>query len=472
MKRVSFIILAILAVSLTVVVSAQDAIPQPITVATSSGVEIAWPQPVSEVWQTVPIIGSASVPDMTHYFIEAVALNEDLSIPLNAPWLPLTPGFSQPVVNDFLATIDTTGAPDGLYAIRLTVNTTSGQQYTDVVSPIRLNNARYAVEIEFIKERYGIVSEPTPTPDAPVDTEDTTPRVIPAPPNPGVNMRRCDLIDNDRCPTIDRLNQNEEGRVLAISANGTGWFQVQRSTGSIGWVSPAVVTTVGDFTNLPRVSPPPPLAPPPPPTAANITINGLAIQGNAVCNETFTVHVNIANTGNAVSRAGSVTLQNVHIRTGSITTTGYGSYPDLAPGANFVVVIPMRVSVFFNEEHELRAFTSGVQFNTRYILQQGSCGAVLPPAPPEPEPTRPPLTVQFAPGECTLNISDGVPTFLFPNGPQTGQVLGGGAFDALRGSNVNRVYWYEIFDANASASVWVRGADVTITPGCEIPSTF
>lgn len=458
-----------LIVGLTLAVSAQDTLPESVVIETSSGVEIAWPQPVSEVWNVVPILGSADVPNMTHYFIEAIALNDDLSIPLNAPWLPLTPGFSQPVLNDFLATIDTTEAEDGLYAIRLTVNTSDGQHFTDVVSPIRLNNARYSVEVELLKERYGIETEPTVTPEPTSAPADTTPRVVPAPPNEAVNMRRCDLVDNDRCPIVDRLGEREEGRVLAISASGSGWFQVRRETGSVGWVSPAVVTTLGDFSDLPRVSPPPALVPPAPPAASNITINGLAIQGTAVCNEQFTVHVNVANTGTATARAGSVTLQNVHIRTGSITTTGYGSYPDLAPGANFVVVVPMRVSVFFNEEHELRAFTSGVQFNTRYILQQGSCGAVPTPL---PEPTRPPLTVDFAPGACALNINNGVPTFLFPNGSQAGEIFGSGTFNALRGSTVNQIGWYEIRDARLDANVWVRAADVITSAGCELPSTF
>ncbi len=470
MRKFAFLVTVMLIASLTLIASAQDTLPESVVTETNSGVEIAWPQPVSEVWGVVPIIGTASVPNMTHYFIEAITLNDDLSIPLNAPWLPLTPGFTQAVEYDFLATVDTTEAEDGLYAIRLTVNTSDGQQYTDVVSPIRLNNARYAIEVGLIKERYGIESEPTATPEPPSDPADTTPRVVPAPPNEAVNMRRCDLIDNDRCPIVDRLGQNEEARVLALSANGTGWFQVRRASGSVGWVSPTVVTTLGDFGSLPRVSPPPPLPPPAPPAASNITINGLAIQGTAVCSEQFVVHVNIANTGNATSRAGSVTLQNVHIRTGSITTTGYGSYPDLAPGANFVVVIPMRVSVFFNEEHELRAFTNGVQFNTRYILQQGSCGVS---ATPVPEPTRPPLTVNFAPGECTLSINGGVPTFLFPNGPQTGQVFSTDIFDAQRGSNVNSVFWYEIVDPSINASVWVRRADVATLAGhCAIPSTF
>jgi hypothetical protein len=472
MRKLLILVLVALVVGLTVVVSAQDTtLPDSVVIETSSGVEIAWPQPVSEVWGSVPVLGSADIPNMSTYFIEAIALNDDLSIPLNAPWLPLTPGFAQPVTNDFLATIDTTEAQDGLYAIRLTVNTTDGQQFTDVVSPVRLNNTRYAIEVALIKERYGIEVEPTATPEPTTAPGDTTARVMAAPPNPSVNMRRCDLVDNDRCPILDRLTGSEEGRVLAISSNGTGWFQVRRSTGSVGWVSPTVVTTLGDFTNLPRVAPPPPLAPPAPPTAANITINGLAIQGTAVCNEQFTVHVNVANTGSATARAGSVTLQNVHIRTGSVTTTGFGSYPDLAPGANFVVVIPMRVSVFFNEEHELRAFTSGVQFNTRYILQQGSCGVTANPT-PVPEPTRPPLTVVFAPGECTLTINNGVPTFLFPNGGQVGQIFGSATFEALRGSNVNSVAWYEIRDARLDTNVWVRGVDTITSPGCALPSTF
>jgi hypothetical protein len=53
------------------------------------------------------------------------------------------------------------------------------------------------------------------------------------------------------------------------------------------------------------------------------------------------------------------------------------------PEQNWVVVIPMRTSVYFNEDHELRVYVNGWQFNIRYTLQEGDCaGATHPPESP------------------------------------------------------------------------------------------
>ncbi len=82
------------------------------------------------------------------------------------------------------------------------------------------------------------------------------------------------------------------------------------------------------------------------------------------------------------------------------------------------------------------------------------------------------LILGCQPGVYALNINNGVPTFLFPNGSQAGEIFGSGTFNALRGSTVNQIGWYEIRDARLDANVWVRAADVITSAGCELPSTF
>lgn len=469
-KIVLFTLLTLMTLVATSVGFAQDADPAQLPAQT--GVEIVWPQPVSEVWATVPIIGTANVPNMAYYYIEVINLDDDLSIPQNAPWRPATPGLTNPVFNDVLATIDTEVGVDGLYAIRLTVNTTDGEQFTDIVQPIRLNNTRYDFEVDFIIAQIeaGELPRPVETEEPTEEPENMTPRVAVAPGIGVVNVRRCDIADNERCPIIDSLIGTQEGTVLATSANGTGWYQIRLPRGNVGWVSPNVVTALGDFSKVPSVAPPAPLPPPPPPTAGNISITGLATLGQPVCDETFNVEVNVANIGNGESSEGTVTLQDIHIGSGSITATETGSHPTLAPGANYVVVIPMRTTVYYGEEHELRAQTNGRQFSIRYTLRQGDCNREANPTPtPEPPPSDD-AEYDFLPGECTLTIEAGVPIFSYPNGPQLGETTVGGQAPALKAARVGGVVWYQFQDLETGQVQWVRrgSAGSNIGAGCNV----
>ena len=460
MKRLMLFGLA-LTMLLGVVVAAQEEV-SPLD---SVGIEIVWPQPVTEVWGTVSVLGTVNVPDLGLYFVEVIPLNDDLSIPENAPWIPIAPGSSVPVSNSVLAEVDTADAPDGLYAIRLNVTTTTGESYTDVVSPIRLSNARYQFELERIMDRLGqsveATAQPTaaPTADQPVDN---SPRVTPSAGNASVNVRRCDQVNNTTCPVLGFLLSGEVVPALAVSANGTGWFQVRLPTGLVGWVSPTVVTTLGDTASLPRVSPPAPLPPPPTGVPASPTVmDGLSIDGGALtCGVPGIVRVNVHNPGTTNSNAGTVTVQNVALRTGAVTATSTGSFPSIAPRGNFVVTVALTVTTFFNEPNQIRAISNGQQLTLDYTLAGGSCAGAPTATPPAvavpPIVTIPPSSRTFQPGECTVNAQPNAPLFAYPNGPVTGAVGPQGATLNVRTSTrVSGQLWFELFPEDGNASNWI-----------------
>lgn len=458
MIRLRLLFVLLLALVATTVVAQEEV---PVQNATSETVKITWPPPVTEVWSSGDVLGTAAVPGMAYYYLEYITLNDDLTIPVNAPWLPATIGITQPVVYGSLATLDTTTVPDGLYALRLTVTTVDGQSYHDVVSPIRVNNERF--NAIFAGTSAVQLPEPAPT-QAPADT---TPRVVTSAQYTAINVRRCDLVDNDRCPVIASLQSGESALVQALSSNNTGWFEIQLPSGVVGWVSPTVVTQQGDFSTVGRSQPPAPLPPPVRPVqlpdmipvgqVSGVVPNGMAIEGgNATCNRTFNVQINVGNTGSTVSPEGTITLQDVNIRTGEVTFTGYGNYPGLNPGANFVVVIPAQTSVYYNEDHELRAFTNGHQFNTRYRLNQGDCGRSSAPQPPAP------TQRTFGPGECSLQTSQGE-VYDRPEGEVT-FVLDPGTYPAVQVTRVGGLNWYEISFADATS--WIPGNIVSPQGNC------
>lgn len=462
MKRlVTFVIVGLfLAAGISLVFAqATEPIPAP------TGSELLLPEPVTDVWDNAPIFGTVNIEGMVFHFLEAVPLDEDGEIPANAPWIPLSTGLTEPVVGDVLWTINTDFAPDGLCALRLTVLVADSQLFTDTVSPIRLSNARFDLEVQRIIERVAAgdlprqFEEAAPPPAEPVDQ---SPRIVPMPQHNVVNLRRCDIVDNGRCPVIGTLRAGQEGSVLALSSNGTGWHQVRVPAENIGWVSPIVIDRLGDFSRMPRVAPPSPIAPPPSQPAGNI-IKGMATPGNnATCDRPLNVHINVMNKGNGVSTPGTVILQDVHVASGTITATGSGNFPALNPDACFVVLIPLHGSSFFNELHALRAFTSSSQFTIQYTFAQGECGrAPSMPAPPQPLPTPKPLVQTFPPGACTVNTRENAPFFNVPNGRQIGRITDSGdaTLNIVTATRITGEIWFEIQGELGNAGGYFRNSD-------------
>jgi hypothetical protein len=451
MKKIA--IFGLLFVALLVIMTgagAQDA-------ADTSGVEILWPPPVSEVWGSGEVIGTASVADMAYYYLEYMPLNDDLSFPDNAPWIPATIGIETAVVNDALATLDTSEVSDGLYALRLVVNTQDGHQYTDTVMPIRVSNERFDRVIEEIvtavQGENGIEPTAEPTAEPTTAPVDNTPRVTPS--AASVNIRRCDLVDNYRCSVVGYLIEGDSATILGLSANGSGWYQVQLPSGLIGWVSPTVVVVSGNTSSIPPVAPPAPLAPtqvaPTPGPTSNIVPNGIAIQGTPTCSRAFNVQVNIANTGSVPSPAGTISIQDVNVSTGEITFSTYGSYPSINPGGNYVVVISVTSSVYYDQRHELRAYAGNQVVTTRYTLQRGNCSGQT-----NPTPTPNPNQREFGPNECFLVLTERKPVYDAPYGDRLGR-LDPASYEARLIRRVDGANWFRL-DSTPLGRVWIAGS--------------
>ncbi len=454
--------MVILLVVLISTVSAQDA---PVdTTPVRSGVEITWPPSVTEVWSVGDVIGTASLENLTYFYLEYVELNADLTIPENAPWIPATAAQTEPVIDGTLATLDTTTVPDGLYAIRLVVVTADQQSYTATVMPIRVNNERMGVYTErVIAEALaaaGISPEPTaePTTPTPEPPQPTAPFAYPAQGYYAVNVRFCDSIDNNGCPVIDSMD-SRGGAVLAISASGSGWYNVILPSGMSGWVSPTVVRIEGDVSTLPLVAPPARL---PPPAVASVILNGIAIQGGtATCAVPFSVEINVANSGNAVAPAATVTLQDVNIRTGEVIATQYGGFPALNPGSNYVVVIPMSVSAYYNETHELRASLGTEGVRLQYYLNQGGCNIPQ----PTPPPTATPIAeIMFNTNQCFIVLTEPWPAYAAPYGEYLTQ-LAARAWEARSLRIINGERWYSLHAADLGV-VWINRVDRLTQGNC------
>ena len=80
--------------------------------------QIIWPQPITEVHGVIDVVGTASLPEMAFYRLEAIALNADLSVP-ERRLDSLTTDLTRPVTGGVLAQVDTTKVPDGLYQLQL-----------------------------------------------------------------------------------------------------------------------------------------------------------------------------------------------------------------------------------------------------------------------------------------------------------------------------------------------------------------
>lgn len=424
-------------------------VPMVLAQGPTEHLEITSPLVVSELSGVIDVVGSADMPGMAYYYIEIVGLNDDLSVPENAPWLPMSAGLNTPVTNGVLARIDTRDIDDGLYALRLTVNTAAtdtmlAQTFHYAVSPLRVSNA-HAHETEVANQ----------LPELP---DDSVARVTSSTPHVSPNVRYCDIVDNDRCPIVEHLDSEEAARVVGISSRGTGWFKIEVQSGVEGWISPTVVTPTGDFAGVPKLAPPSPLAPRPvqaPEQPSAVYPNGMAIVGGAAsCGQAFNVQVNLGNTTNATAPNGQVLLQDIHVASGTVNATGYGSYAAIGPQGNFVVSIPLVVTTYVNEEHELRATNNGHSFSVRYTLGQGQ-GCAQATVPPTAQPPSAVYSRDFMAGQCSVTLNQSVTAYQDPGGAFALTVYGD-TYPAQRARFQGNNAWYQIsLPDDSMAPVWV-----------------
>lgn len=398
---------------LTSAIAAQQI--EPLTPPTGTEqIAITYPVPVLTVSGQVTIAGTVSVPNLSNYFIEfrpLVLVGPGTPTPPEGNWFPATLPSNRPVTNDVLGVWNTTTAPDGLYELRLVVIAGGRTQFFRV-SPVRvLNNpaalSPFASVVEaptrtpsgfpsgpaatqaalatlFASQGSGTVS----TPAAPQATPPAVsgPQVVAT---TNANVRRG---DSTAYPTVGSLLAGARAPIIGISSTGSGWYFIQLPDGRTGFISPSVVRVEGSLLGIQVVTPPPvPATPTPVPTATPATQADLALSGirpepnPPICLQAFNVFINATNIGTGPSAGpANVRVQSIHVASGTVASSGTAQVPVLAPGQNFVVVIPLNVGVFFNETHELVAtinFDNAVPdtnpanntIRFSYTLAQGGC---------------------------------------------------------------------------------------------------
>lgn len=363
---------------------------------------IVFPPPVYVLRGQAPIIGTANLPNMTNYFIEFRQLPPLNAVDITPPTTPTaTPVFfpavlpsTAAVVDDVLGLWDTTLVPDGLYALRLTINTTGGAPVVLTVSPLRVENNLDPEIAALIGESAGPVVPtqapviPTQPPVATVEpTFDPTPRGTVT--TPSANVR---TGDSTLFPVIATLQQETVVELVGISSTDSGWYQVRLSSGQLGWMSPTVISVAGEVSRLPRVTPPPPpVTPTPLPTATPVTqanlVAGIVVlaPNPPTCAQTFNVGFDVANLGTSPTAAsGIISLVDVRASDGSNQGSTIGGFPILQPGQTFRVDMPLTISTYYNEVHRITLVIdpSGQIPETQrgdntqtieYTLQKGSC---------------------------------------------------------------------------------------------------
>lgn len=393
MKKRYLVIILVLVLMMTALAQAQDTPAGDI----NPDANISWPPPVYVLRGDVPIMGTANISNMTNYFLEYRLLEDDLSPQDDdAPWFPAILPVAQRVLEGELGVWDTELASDGVYELRLTVNTSDGNPVHHVVSPLRIENEPPPfVIVDAVPTTAPAAATPQPavptvrsrpTLAATPTAIDTTPRVTA---RVNANVRRGDSTLHD---VVGTLNQGETAAVIGRSSTGSGWYFIEMNNGLRGFIAPSTVIAAGDLRDTPFINPPPPpvtptFTPSPTPiTTANLVITAITTDPAAPrCNQTYTIFVTIQNVGTgATNSSGSINVVDTHAGTGSVAGSTVGGFPVLQPGQSFTGVIPLTVSTFYNEQHNITITIDslGQVAETNegdnvavhpYVLQQAAC---------------------------------------------------------------------------------------------------
>lgn len=385
-----------LLMTMAFVASAQDISPTEVP-SDADDIAISYPPPVWVISNSVEIIGTADVLNMSNYFIEYHEIRfdntDESAVEL---WFPATLPGSSALRNNVLGTWNTTTVRDGLYEIRLVINLTDGTQQIFKVSPVRVEN----------DPQDGIAGLSLSAPTSPLQATPTNlpggggtrPTLAPSPTsitssNPIVtalvdaNIRSG---DSTNYPRVDSLLQGEQAEVLGISSGGSGWFYIQAPSGRRGFIASSTVDFNGNMATLTFINPPAtptPLATATPITTANLQITGISVEPlTPNCNEAFEININVNNSGTgATSSSGTLTVIDRNNRTGATTASTVGGFPVIESNGNFVVVANLTVDTFFNETHTIvvTVDSNGAIPETNegdntssisYVLNQATCG--------------------------------------------------------------------------------------------------
>lgn len=334
---------------------------------------ISFPPPVYVVRDSVDIRGTVTLATMRNFFIEFRPLDlgmaEDDS---ENQWFPATLPRIEAVTDDVLGAWNTVTLRDGLYELRLTVNSGGEMPEYYRVSPVRVENnpppfiaeqQMTAVEAPAAEP----VVEAAPAEEAPDDemvdapqdeaeaepTEDARPQVI-ATVNSNVRAG-----DSTVYPVVGHLLDGQSALIKGISSRGTGWYYIELANGRSGFIYPFIVNTSGDLSNLPRINPPPPPPPtpvpiptavPPPPqqpqpqpqqtSQVDLVIAHVQIHPHGLkCGETYEIQVTVRNVGAAASPSGGiVSVEDRGLDGRGAPQSTRIAYGALQPGASTVAV--------------------------------------------------------------------------------------------------------------------------------------
>lgn len=300
---------------------------------------ISFPPPVYVVRDSVDIRGTVTLEAMRNFFIEFRPLVLDMMMDEEAEeeaeeaqWFPATLPRIEAVEDDVLGTWNTVTLRDGLYELRLTINT--GGQMPDYfrVSPIRVeNNPPFEAE-----EQMAVADEPAEEmDDEPADDPDEEPADEPADepeaePTPDPRPRVVATVnanvragDSTAYRVVGFLLDGESALIKGISSRGSGWYYIELANGRSGFIYPFIVNTEGDLNDLPRINPPPPPPPTPVPvpTAApappqqqpqsnvDLVIAHIQVHPHGVqCGQTYEIQATVRNVGSGNAPSGGLIM--------------------------------------------------------------------------------------------------------------------------------------------------------------------
>jgi hypothetical protein len=178
--------------------------------------------------------------------------------------------------------------------------------------------------------------------------------------------------------------------VEALAVDPTGlWYRVRFQDGE-GWVFRDLVTVTGDPARLP-VDPGPatpttvPILATNTPPQINLTIASVSLSPMPPrCNEPFTIRAAVANTGSQPSPASMIRVVDTRAADNSVQADLVVALPAIDPGVTAQVEIPITISTWYNEEHQIalildpmgRLPESDEEDNrrvVRYLLDRAGC---------------------------------------------------------------------------------------------------
>ena len=373
MKRSLFVVIIVLALLTLIPLASGQGDAELITTENpemaNAVAYISFPPPVYVVRDSVDIRGTVNWDIMRNFFIEFRPL--DLGMMTDEEeddrqWFPASLPRIEAVEDDVLGAWNTATLPDGLYEIRLTINTGRDMPEYIRVSPIRVENSppSFDAEEQVVDAPMEPEGEQEPmdedeTEQEPVTepeeepTPDSAPRVI-ATVNSNVRAG-----DSTQYAVIGHLLEGQSALVKGISSFGTNWYYIELANGRNGFIFPGIVRTEGVFDNLPRINPPPlpptpvpiPTAVPPPPqpqpqpqpqqptTGADLYIESASINPHPVsCGQTYEIKVTVRNGGSGASTSGGIiTVRDSGLSGSAPAESTVIAFGPLAPGHAQVV---------------------------------------------------------------------------------------------------------------------------------------